>query len=147
MEITLKKLKKLEVYEKNTNEPLGKVKCVCFSKDRKKVDALYVETHSIIPLNKKFFIEEFGEIFGEKVFLKDGICAHDAKLKSEKDISEERVLGVYEKDGTKKKLYDMSFDFGTGEISTMVLRNGLFRKNNRVEINNMHIKDNTIYIE
>lgn len=147
MEITLRKLKKLDVYEKDKSEPVGKVKCICFSKEKNNVDALYIETLSLIPLSKKVFIEEFGEISGDKLFLKEKISDKNIKNSREEDVSEEKVLGVYEKDREKQKLYDMSFDFETGEIRSMVLKNGLFSKNNKVEIKNMHIKNNIIYIE
>ncbi len=147
MEITLKKLKKLDVYEKDKNEPIGKVKCICFSKEKNNVDALCIETLSLIPLSKKVFIEEFGEISGDRLFLKEQISDKSIKNSREEDVSEDRVLGVYERDREKRKLYDMSFDFKTGEIHSMTLKNGLFRKNNKIEIKDMHIKNNIIYIE
>ncbi len=147
MEITLRKLKKLDVYEKDKNEPVGKVKNVCFSKDKNNVDAIYIETLSLIPLSKKVFIEEFGKISGDKLFLKADISDKNINTSKEEDVSEDKVLGVYEKKCEKQKLYDMSFDFETGRIRSMTLKNGFFSKNNTVEIANMHIKNNIIYIK
>lgn len=147
MEITLRKLKKLNVYEKGKSEPVGKVKSICFSKEKNNVDALYVETLSLIPLSKKVFIEEFGEISGDKLFLKEEISDKNISTSREEDVSEDKVLGVYEKKREKQKLYDVSFDFETGRIRSMTLKNGLFSKNNKIEIKDMHIENNVIYIE
>lgn len=147
MEITLRKLKKLDVYEKDKSEPIGKIKSVCFSKEKNNVDALYIETLSLIPLSKKVFIEEFGEISGDKLFLKENISYENINKGREEDISEDKVLGVYENNREKQKLYDVSFDLETGRIRTITLKSGIFSKNNKVEIKDMHIKNNIIYID
>jgi len=147
MDVSLKSIKGLNVYEKDCSEPSGRIKGVCFSKDRNRIDAVLVETLSLIPLSKKFFMEEFGEICDKKVFLKDGVSVQSAKSKKEEDISEEKISGACCTGCNVQKISDMQFDFDTGEINCIILDNGIFKKKDKVKINKMHIKDNTIYIK
>ncbi len=147
MKICLKRLKGLIVYEKGCDEPCGRVKGVCFSRDNKNIDFLQIETISLVPLCKNVEIEAFDGILGKKIFMKENFGFEKHKSQNEFVIKNENVSKIVLDGGKPKKIKDLRFDFETGEITDFFIDKGFFRKAEEHSVNKMRITDNTIYIE
>lgn len=151
MQISLKKIKGLYLYEAGSTEPCGVVKGVYFSTETGLVDAILAETVSLIPINKTICIHDIDYINNRKAVLKNGIAFINnekfIKEQRKKDVFEDKISNIVQGNSSPRKIRDMQFEFETGEITEIIVDNGFLRKKNKIPINKMKIKDNTIYIE
>ena len=144
MQLSLKRLKGLEVYEDGNPEACGKIKNVCFDARCNRVNGVIVETVSLIPLSKTLFMDEFGEICDDRVLLKKDVSLNKVEKRSDKFCI---VSDAIQRGGQAKKIRDIKFDFETGEVIDITTETGLLKKKSKIPVNTMLIKDNTIYVE
>ena len=143
MNISLKNLIGQCVYKNKDAEPWGRVKGVCFTEVGDKISSVSIETLSIIPLNTAVPIKEISDVGDKKLILQSEVSIGKGK----DGLMDNQISGAVCKNGKCGKIKDMKFDFETGEITDVVIENGAFRKGEKICVNKMHIKDNTIYIE
>lgn len=147
MQISQNELKGLIVYEKGADEPCGRVKGLCFSKDNNNIKSLQIETISLVPLCKNIEIEAFEGIRGKKIFLKKKFSFKEQNFQKSSANEFENISEIVLNNGKPKKIKDLRFDFETGEITDFYIDNGFFRRAKEYSVNKIQITDNTIYIE
>lgn len=151
VQVSVKRIKGMYLYENGETEPCGVIRGVYLSKDTGAVDLVLAETASLIPISRTVSVNDI-EVMGDKrAVLKKGISFKNnenvPKAQMKKDVLEDDILNVIQQNNKTLKKGDMRFDFETGEITELVVKNGFFRKKNKIPINKIRIKDNTIYID
>lgn len=151
MQMSVKGIKGAYIYEHGKTEPCGVIRGVYLSKDTGAVDLVLAETVSLIPISRTVSVRDIEAISDKGAVLKKGVIfggnEHFFKRQIKNDIFEDEISNVVQSDNKPRIKGDMRFDFETGEITEVVVNNGFFRKKNKIPINKMRIKDNTIYIE
>ncbi len=151
VQMSVKGIKGTYIYENGNTEPCGVVRGVYLSKYTGAVDLVLAETVSLIPISRVVSMRDIEVMKDKRVVLKKGIAFRNnenfLKEQIKKDILEDDISNVIQRDNKPRKKGDMRFDFETGEITEIVVNNGFFKKKNKIPINKMRIKDNTIYIE
>lgn len=151
VQMSVKRIKGMYLYENGNTEPCGVIRGVYLSKDTGAVDLVLAETVSLIPISKIVSMDDI-EVMGDKgAVLKRGISFGNnenfLKEQIKEDVLENDISNIIKQNNKPLKKGDMRFDFETGEITEVVVSNGFFRKKNKIPINKLRIKDNTIYIE
>ena len=143
MNVTLKNLIGQCVYKNKDKEPVGKIKGVCFSPEGDKISSVAVESLSLIPLSRTVPIGEISGIGNKKLILQSdvSISRGQDKLMGDKGLKAVCINGRY------GKIKDMKFDFETGEITDITIVKDAFARGEKIIVNKMYIKENTIYIE
>lgn len=143
MNVSLKDLIGQYVYKNKNDEPCGKVKGVYFSTYGNMVSSVSVETLSLIPVSCTVPINEITDIGDRKLILQSELSLN----KGMDSLMVDKTLKTVYKNGKYGKIKDMRFDFETGEITDVIIGNGVFRRDKKISVNETHIKENTIYIE
>ena len=148
MQLSVKDIKGFKVYNHESDEPWGVVADICFNCDNATVTELIVETLSIIPITKTVKFNEINNIIKGAVILKaNSMPQIRNKNLNTTDATEHFNRIEYVSDNqTKKKLWDIRFDFETGELVDLVVAKNFFSRKNHIPANKMYLKDNTIYI-
>ncbi len=151
VQMSVKGIKGTYIYENGNTEPCGVIRGVYLSRDTGAVDLVRAETVSLIPISQTVSVRDIEVMNDKKAVLKKGIRFRNnenfCKKRIKKGVLEDDISNVIQKNNKILKKEDMRFDFETGEITEIVVNNGFFRKKNKIPINKMLIKDNTIYIE
>lgn len=143
MNISLKDLIGQCVYKNKDDEPCGKVKGVGFSEEGNKVSSVTVESLSLIPVSRSVPISEILDAGDKKLILSSEISVSRGTDR----LMDGKLLKAVYKNGKCGKIKDMRFDFETGEITDAIIGKGTFRRGEKITVNKMYIKENTIYIE
>lgn len=143
MNVSIKKLIGQCVYKNNDDEPCGKVKGVCFSPKGDKVSFITVESLSLIPLSSYIPINKISDAGAKKLILQSEMSVNIGS----DNLLESKISKTVYKNGKHGKIKDMRFDIETGEITDVVVEKGAFRRGEKITVNKMYIKENTIYIE
>lgn len=144
MEISLKKLKGTPVCFENKSEPWGIVSDVVFDYKQKKVVALQVKTLSLIPICNIVSLNAAKGLFNKKIILKNDRNLNNFLKENIESTTFNQVFDSYLK---KRKIKDVHFDFETGTLCDIVISKNIISGNQKISINKISLKDNTIYIE
>ncbi len=151
VQMSVKGIKGTYIYENGNTEPCGVIRGVYLSKDTGTVDLVLAETVSLIPISRTVSMRDIEVMNDKRAILKKGIVFRNnenfLKEQIKKDVFEDDISNVIQQNNKPLKKRDMRFDFETGEITEVVVNNGFLKKKNKIPINKMLIKDNTIYIE
>lgn len=144
MNIGVRELENSKVYRYGEDEPWGIVRKACLNRETNRLEALAVDTCSLIPLRRIIGYEYVECIRGKSIFLKKG-CISSPAEKSVDKVLDMATFGTAAK--PRERLRDLSFDTETGEITDVVVSRNKITKKRKIPINKIYIKDNTIYIK
>ncbi len=143
MNVSLKKLIGQYVYKDTEDEPWGRVKGISFADEGDRISSITLETLSLIPLSSSVPINEILDDGGKKLILQSEISVS----RGIDNLMDSKISKAVYKNGKYSKIKDMRFDFETGEITDVIIGKGAFRRGEKIAVNKMYIKENTIYIE
>ena len=144
--INLKSIKGLNVYKSETMHPWGIVRNISLNRISGKIDTLLIDTISLIPLSHIIDIHNIYQIKNNSIYLKNpcyNISEKCPDYLSELKIGERIILP----NNNLTRLRDLHFDTETGEITDIVVSQNKLAKKNKIPINKIYIKDNTIYVD
>ena len=144
MEISLKKLKGTPVFFENKPEPWGIVSDVVFDCKQKKAVALLVKTLSLVPICNTISLNSAKGLFDKKIILKSDV---NIKNSLKNNLQGSTLNQIFDSDLKKGKLKDIHFDFETGALCDIIFSKNIIAGNQKISINKIFLKDNTIYIE
>ncbi len=149
MNIGVRELEKFKVYRYGEDEPWGIVRKACLNRETNRLEALAVDTCSLIPLRRIIGYEYVECIRGKSIFLKKGCISSPAEKSVDTVFDtaafDTAAFGTAAK--PRERLRDLSFDTETGEITDVVVSRNKITKKRKIPINKIYIKDNTIYIK
>jgi len=146
MNISLKSVKSCNVFRYGSASPWGIVRSLFLCADSGKVEALLIDTLSLVPLSYKVDICDIAHIRNRSVFLKPS-CPTATIILKDSFTAPEKLDCITPTTRKTFRLHDLNFDMETGDISDVVLSKNLLSKKNKISINKIRLKDNTIYIE
>ncbi len=146
MNINLKYLKGLNVYKSDSIRPWGIVRDISLDLTSGKIDTLLIDTISLIPLSHVVDIRNIYQIKNNSIYLK--YPCHNTSEKKHGPLSELKIgERIMLPDNISTRLRDLHFDTETGEITDIIVSRNKLAKKNKISINKIHVKDNTIYID
>lgn len=144
--INKKALEGKPVYLIDSNEPFGKVESISFSRTKGLVDALIVETLSIIPTKRRVEVSDIYKLTSKQIVLNDKYT--EKKVDSGGDsVCEKDIMGIKTENGQIKKIKDYRFDFETGEIKDFIFKQSFFYKQETIPVKELKIQDNNVFIK
>lgn len=145
MNINLKSLKGYTVYRSDSLRPWGVVSSASLNA-KAEVVALLIDTISLIPISYLISIQSISHIKNHSLHLKSGNI-EATYVQKDFFTMPESLMCVAPPIKKTLRLYDFNFDMESGEITDIVVSKTRLAKKNKISINNIFIKDNTIYIE
>ncbi len=143
MKTNLKSIKGISVYKKSSLQPWGVVSHVSVNTCSGRVEALFIDTLSLIPLQYAVDLKNIALFNQKAIFLNDNTIKDRKENFTEIRGNEQ----IFTHQGKSRFLRDFHFDTETGEISDVIISRSRLSKKNKIPINNIYLKDNTIYIE
>ncbi|MBQ7096772.1 MAG: hypothetical protein IJN96_01720 [Clostridia bacterium] len=144
--ITKKALEGTPVFLIDSEEPFGKVEGISISKTNGLVDALIIETLSIIPIKRRVEISDIHKLTSKRIVLNRKYSAKKINFDSE-SVCEKDIVGIKNQKGQIKKIKDFRFDFETGEITDFIFKPTFFYKQETVPVKELKIQENKVYIK
>ena len=140
MNISLSALKKLPLYKGDCQRPWAKVCGALLSPQNAQVEALCVKTLSLVPICYAVRIPRIEYVSKSGIFVDDVgfICLKTSGTES---------VAVRLESGGNRRIRDLYFDTQTGEISHIIVSESRFTKKHKIPVNNIYVKDNTIYTD
>ena len=146
MHCDMKSLRGSEIYKFGSSQPWGTVRSVLISPYSGKVVSILANTISIIPLSFLIDMDNLLYITPHKITLKKN-CTGITYIQNDFFIYPESMHCVANTSNIKHKIKDFTFDTESGDISEITVSAGRFSRKKKISINNIEIKDNTIYIK
>lgn len=147
---SVKAYKGLKVYKEYNSEAYAVVNDVYFKKDDNRIFAFLISTLSLVPMHKVILVDSISMLSNGGVYLRQSCepmeLADFQKSFRNSCFTLESIRGV-SSGSSKMKLNDICFNSETGEITDVVISKKKFTKKNKVSINKIVLKDNTIYVE
>lgn len=146
MNINMKSIKGYNVYRADTPQPWGIVSSLSFQPESVDISAILVDTLSLIPLSYLVDIHAIDFVAHHSVYLKHN-CGPIKYIQKDFFNPPEKLCCVTPKHPHPFRLRDLSFDMETGKITDITISKHRLSKKNKISINKIYLKDNTIYIE
>ncbi len=135
------------VYLVSESEPCGKVNGLYFSAKTGRIEAISVESLSLIPITKIVEISSVHKITKEKIVLKQESHSTEPVSKNSELISYNDILGVRLKKHRINRIKDVNFNVETGEILEFTVKSGPFSKKKSLKTDEIQIKNGIVYIK
>ncbi len=151
MKVSKSKLKNAKVYFCGESEPFGVFSDTILDESGR-VAGYMVKTLSIVPISKIIRIGDIEKIVDGRVYLsKSATLENSEHFKTRTggkfvyaDNIKTAAVGL---DKASRKLKDIRFDFETGEICDVVIVKNIITGKEKLSVNKISAKDNTIYIQ
>ncbi len=150
MKISNNKLKNVKVYFCDEDEPFGVFSDTIIDRFGK-ISGYAVKTMSIVPITKIIKIDDTEKIVdGRLILSKSAVPENSECFKRKTDsnfVYSDSIKSAVCADEKPKKLKDIRFDTETGEICDVVVLKNIIAGKEKISVNKIYAKDNTIYID
>ncbi len=147
MKVSVRELRGKKAYLKGQKDPIGVFSDGVLDKEKGILTGYVIKTLSLVPLSKVINKDDIEKIEKDKVILKKETKVKSLDILKTKTIKTDDISSVIMPDFKKCKAGDICFDFETGKMCDIVVSKGILGSKQRVALNKICLKENTIYIQ